>query len=78
MLETVEGTLPVRLWVAPPTKMDAAQLVAEGYYATYGRVGARTEMPGCSLCMGNQVRNTMGKVTRVVRWCLVGKGTGGV
>merc|ERR1712217_798459 len=42
--------------VAPPTKMDEAQLTAEGYYATYGKVGARTEMPGCSLCMGNQAR----------------------
>jgi aconitate hydratase 2/2-methylisocitrate dehydratase len=56
MLEAVDGALPVRLWVAPPTKMDAAQLTAEGYYAVYGRVGARTEMPGCSLCMGNQAR----------------------
>merc|ERR1712232_1167766 len=42
--------------VAPPTKMDEAQLTAEGYYATYGKMGARTEMPGCSLCMGNQAR----------------------
>ena len=48
--------LPTRLWVAPPTKMDEAQLTAEGYYATFGAVGARTEMPGCSLCMGNQAR----------------------
>ena len=48
--------LPTRLWVAPPTKMDAAQLTDEGYYATFGSVGARTEMPGCSLCMGNQAR----------------------
>merc|ERR1712014_552978 len=52
----VDGSLPTRLWVAPPTKMDAAQLTSEGYYATYGKVGARTEMPGCSLCMGNQAR----------------------
>jgi aconitase B len=44
------------LWVAPPTKMDAAQLTAEGYYGIFGKVGARLEMPGCSLCMGNQVR----------------------
>jgi aconitate hydratase 2/2-methylisocitrate dehydratase len=52
-----DGTqLPTRLWVAPPTKMDEAQLTAEGYYATFGAVGARTEMPGCSLCMGNQAR----------------------
>jgi len=44
------------LWICPPTKMDAEQLTAEGFYATYGKVGARTEMPGCSLCMGNQAR----------------------
>merc|ERR1712146_318480 len=50
------GQLPTRLWVAPPTKMDAAQLTDEGYYSVYGQVGARTEMPGCSLCMGNQAR----------------------
>lgn len=48
--------LPTRLWVAPPTKMDAAQLTTEGYYSVYGRAGARIEMPGCSLCMGNQAR----------------------
>ena len=51
-----DGQLPTRLWVAPPTKMDEAQLTSEGYYAIYGRVGARTEMPGCSLFMGNQAR----------------------
>merc|ERR1711975_33570 len=51
-----EGSLPVRLWIAPPTKMDQEQLTEEGFYATYGKVGARTEMPGCSLCMGNQAR----------------------
>jgi len=56
MLNTFEGQLPTRLWVAPPTKMDAAQLTAEGYYSIYGKAGARTEMPGCSLCMGNQAR----------------------
>merc|ERR1711981_52940 len=50
------GQLPTRLWVSPPTKMDAAQLTDEGYYSVYGQVGARTEMPGCSLCMGNQAR----------------------
>ncbi len=50
------GNLPTRLWVAPPTKMDQDQLVEEGYYGTFGKVGARTEMPGCSLCMGNQAR----------------------
>jgi aconitate hydratase 2/2-methylisocitrate dehydratase len=50
------SSLPTRLWVAPPTKMDQNQLVEEGYYSTFGKVGARTEMPGCSLCMGNQAR----------------------
>jgi len=50
------GQLPSKLWVVPPTRMDEAQLTAEGYYSIYGRVGARTEMPGCSLCMGNQAR----------------------
>jgi aconitate hydratase 2/2-methylisocitrate dehydratase len=48
--------LPTRLWVAPPTKMDQNQLMEEGYYGTFDKVGARTEMPGCSLCMGNQAR----------------------
>lgn len=48
--------IPVKLWIAPPTKMDAEQLTAEGYYATFGKSGARTEMPGCSLCMGNQAQ----------------------
>jgi aconitate hydratase 2/2-methylisocitrate dehydratase len=48
--------IPVRLWIAPPTKMDAEQLTAEGYYGTFGIAGARTEMPGCSLCMGNQAQ----------------------
>merc|ERR1719207_60322 len=56
LLKSFEGTLPTRLWVAPPTKMDASQLTAEGFYNIYGKVGARTEMPGCSLCMGNQAR----------------------
>jgi aconitate hydratase 2/2-methylisocitrate dehydratase len=56
MLESFDGVLPTRLWVAPPTKMDAAQLTAEGSYSIYGKAGARTEMPGCSLCMGNQAR----------------------
>lgn len=51
-----DGQLPTRLWIAPPTRMDQMQLVDEGYYSTYGKVGARTEMPGCSLCMGNQAR----------------------
>merc|ERR1719203_1692967 len=56
MLKQHKGSVPVRLWVAPPTKMDQEQLTQEGIYATYGNVGARTEMPGCSLCMGNQAR----------------------
>jgi aconitate hydratase 2/2-methylisocitrate dehydratase len=56
LLKNYKGSLPTRLWVAPPTKMDAAQLSSEGYYYHFGRVGARTEMPGCSLCMGNQAR----------------------
>ncbi|CZE48530.1 bifunctional aconitate hydratase 2/2-methylisocitrate dehydratase [Campylobacter geochelonis] len=51
-----EGQVPVRLWVVPPTKMDEAQLRDEGYYALFGAAGARTEVPGCSLCMGNQAR----------------------
>lgn len=50
------NSLPSRLWVAPPTKMDEAQLIEEGYYSIFGVAGARTEMPGCSLCMGNQAR----------------------
>lgn len=48
--------IPVRLWVAPPTKMDAMILTEEGYYGILGRTGARMEMPGCSLCMGNQAQ----------------------
>nr|WP_314476553.1 bifunctional aconitate hydratase 2/2-methylisocitrate dehydratase [uncultured Campylobacter sp.] len=50
------GTLPTRLWIAPPTKMDQALLEKEGYYDIFRKVGARTEVPGCSLCMGNQAR----------------------
>jgi aconitate hydratase 2/2-methylisocitrate dehydratase len=56
LLAQHEGQLPTRLWMAPPTRMDETQLIAEGFYSTYGKVGARTEMPGCSLCMGNQAR----------------------
>lgn len=56
LLEKLEGPVATRLWIAPPTKMDEAQLTAEGYYNIFGRTGARTEMPGCSLCMGNQAR----------------------
>ncbi|MDS3860482.1 bifunctional aconitate hydratase 2/2-methylisocitrate dehydratase [Thermosynechococcaceae cyanobacterium BACA0444] len=51
-----EGACKVRLWVAPPTRMDEQQLKEEGYYATFAAAGARLEMPGCSLCMGNQAR----------------------
>ncbi len=50
------GNLPTKLWIAPPTKMDAHQLQQEGVYSIFSRVGARTETPGCSLCMGNQAR----------------------
>ena len=50
------GALPTRLWIAPPTKMDQALLEKEGYYDIFRAVGARTEVPGCSLCMGNQAR----------------------
>ena len=56
LLEKQKGELPTRLWVAPPTKMDQSQLIEEGYYSTFGKAGARMEMPGCSLCMGNQAR----------------------
>ncbi|MCR5883009.1 bifunctional aconitate hydratase 2/2-methylisocitrate dehydratase [Rhizobacter sp. J219] len=48
--------IPVKLWVAPPTKMDQDELIKEGHYAAFGTAGARTEMPGCSLCMGNQAQ----------------------
>ena len=48
--------IPVKLWVAPPTKMDAKQLSEEGHYGVLGSAGARMEMPGCSLCMGNQAQ----------------------
>lgn len=50
------GGIPTRLWIAPPTRMDEAQLRDEGVYSTFGIAGARTEVPGCSLCMGNQAR----------------------
>ena len=49
-------SLPTKLWIAPPTRMDKHQLTEEGFYSIFGRVGARTETPGCSLCMGNQAR----------------------
>jgi len=56
LLEKVKGGIPTRLWLVPPTKMDQHQLTEEGYYSIYGKAGARMEMPGCSLCMGNQAR----------------------
>jgi len=56
--KVLEGitNIPTRMWIAPPTKMDERQLIEEGYYSIFGKAGARTEMPGCSLCMGNQAR----------------------
>jgi aconitate hydratase 2 / 2-methylisocitrate dehydratase len=51
-----KSDIPTRLWIAPPTKMDAAILTEEGYYSILGKTGARMEMPGCSLCMGNQAQ----------------------
>ncbi len=56
LLEKQTDALPTRLWIAPPTKMDENQLTEEGYYKTFSKSGARLEMPGCSLCMGNQAR----------------------
>ncbi len=56
LLEEQSGSVATRLWLAPPTRMDEHTLMEEGYYNIYGRAGARTEMPGCSLCMGNQAR----------------------
>ena len=56
LLEKNKDPLPTRLWLAPPTKMDQWVLTEEGYYGIYGKAGARLEMPGCSLCMGNQAR----------------------
>jgi len=64
LLEAAGEVTPTRLWIAPPTKMDEHQLMEEGYYNTYAAAGARTEMPGCSLCMGNQAR-TMANATVV-------------
>ena len=55
VLESV-SSLPTRMWIVPPTRMDEHQLMEEGYYNIFGRAGARTEVPGCSLCMGNQAR----------------------
>jgi aconitate hydratase 2/2-methylisocitrate dehydratase len=55
LLKNVE-TLPTQLWIAPPTKMDETQLKKEGIYATFEKITEHTEIPGCSLCMGNQAR----------------------
>ncbi len=57
-----EGTVPAKLWIAPPTKMDKQQLIEEGYYSIFGAAGARLEIPGCSLCMGNQANVAQGAV----------------
>ncbi|MFW0695428.1 bifunctional aconitate hydratase 2/2-methylisocitrate dehydratase [Aliarcobacter butzleri] len=57
-----EGVAKAKLWVAPPTKMDEAQLTEEGYYATFAAAGARIEIPGCSLCMGNQAQVGQGSI----------------
>jgi aconitate hydratase 2/2-methylisocitrate dehydratase len=57
-----EGQVPTRLWIAPPTKMDKRQLTQEGYYNLFGQAGARIEIPGCSLCMGNQARVADGAI----------------
>ncbi len=56
LLQKAGKTVPTRMWIAPPTKMDEHQLMEEGYFNIFGTAGARTEMPGCSLCMGNQAR----------------------
>ena len=56
LLQKVDSKMPTRLWLAPPTRMDQYQLTEEGYYDIYNKAGARMEMPGCSLCMGNQAR----------------------
>jgi aconitate hydratase 2/2-methylisocitrate dehydratase len=56
ILDQFGKQVPGRLWIVPPTRMDQMELTEEGWYGTYGKVGARTEVPGCSLCMGNQAR----------------------
>jgi aconitate hydratase 2/2-methylisocitrate dehydratase len=60
LLASNEVPVPSRLWIAPPTKLAQADLRAEGYYSRYAAAGARTEMPGCSLCMGNQAQVSPG------------------
>ncbi len=56
LLQQHKGSISTRMWIVPPTRMDEHQLMEEGYYNIFGAAGARTEMPGCSLCMGNQAR----------------------
>ena len=56
LLQAHGAPVSTRMWICPPTRMDEHQLMEEGYFAIFGRAGARTEMPGCSLCMGNQAR----------------------
>ncbi|MEM7195665.1 MAG: bifunctional aconitate hydratase 2/2-methylisocitrate dehydratase, partial [Pseudomonadota bacterium] len=56
LLDKMGKVIPTRMWIVPPTKMDQAQLLEEGMYSIYAKAGARTEPPGCSLCMGNQAR----------------------
>ena len=56
LLDQHKGGISTRMWISPPTRMDEHLLMEEGYYNIFGRAGARTEMPGCSLCMGNQAR----------------------
>ncbi len=60
LLEQNKEPLQTRFWMSPPTKMDKDQLMEEGYYNIYGKAGVRTEIPGCSLCMGNQARVNAG------------------
>ncbi|MCP4467890.1 MAG: bifunctional aconitate hydratase 2/2-methylisocitrate dehydratase [Halieaceae bacterium] len=60
LLQENSGSVSTRFWITPPTKMDAHTLMEEGYYNIYGTAGARIEMPGCSLCMGNQARVAAG------------------
>ena len=60
ILESHSQQVPGRLWIVPPTRMDQAELTSEGFYGIFGKAGARTEVPGCSLCMGNQARTAEG------------------
>ncbi len=60
ILEKNAQQVPGRLWIVPPTRMDQAELTSEGFYGIFGKAGARTEVPGCSLCMGNQARTAEG------------------